>query len=127
MKPLSHAALLVGARFYVPMIVLLAFMLLVTRNAGEGVGFIAGLALAMALLIHALVFGGAAARRAFPPMIARVLLLAGVVAVFLGHAGAGAYQAQAAEAGLFVVTVSGASLASAVLIGRAPTMRNEEL
>jgi hypothetical protein len=127
MKPLAHAALLVGARFYAPLILLLAFMLLATRNAGAGIGFVAGVVAAMALLIQALVFGGAAARRAFPPILARALLLIGLVAVLFGHSGAGPYQAQLAEAGLFAVTVSAASVVSAVLIGRAPTMRNEEL
>jgi multisubunit Na+/H+ antiporter MnhB subunit len=107
--------------------VLVALALLVVREAGAGVGFTAGIVFASALALHMLVFGAAAARKAFPPFVARLIVAVGLSAVVLG---AGAprlpFAAQILEAGLFLTTAAGASLIMAVLVGRAPTLRDEE-
>ncbi len=127
MKTVAHVVLLAAARFYIPLIALFAAVLLLTKAAGGGVGFSAGLALALALLLHALVFGLEAARAALPPMLTRLVVAAGVVAAFVGVALPGLpYASQLTEAGLFAVTAAGSGLFFLVLIGRAPTMRDEE-
>lgn len=127
MKPGAHISARVAARFYTPLIVLLALAVLVARGPGEGVGFVAGLAALLAVTAHALVLGGNAARVALPPSLARALLAFGLIAVV---AGAGAPRLlvapQILEAGLFLSTFAGASLVLAVLFGRAPTLREEE-
>jgi multicomponent Na+:H+ antiporter subunit B len=127
MKTVSHVVLSAAARFYVPLILLFAAVLLLTKTAGAGVGFCAGLAFALALLLHALVFGLEAARAALPPMLTRLVVAAGAVATFVGVALPGLpFASQLAEAGLFAVTAAGSGLLFLVLIGRAPTMRDEE-
>jgi multicomponent Na+:H+ antiporter subunit B len=127
LKPGAHIILLAAARFYAPIIVLVALTLLVVREPGAGVGFVAGLVFASALALHMLVFGAVAARTALPPFAARLLVAAGLGAALLG---AGAprlpFAAQLLEAGLFLTTAAGASLILAVFVGRAPTLRDEE-
>ena len=121
----SLTSLLAGVRLYTPLIVLLALTLLVTRSPGAGVGFVAGIVLALALAAHVLVFGAAEARRAFPPLAARIMLGLGMAAVVAGALMNGApYSAQIGEAGLFALTVAGVHLVFSVLIGRAPTLRD---
>lgn len=127
MKPGAQIVLAAAARFYAPLIVLLGVSVLVARAPGAGVGFIAGLALLAALCLHGLVFGAAAARAAFSPTLARVLLGVGLVLALAGAYAPGMALAPAlAEAGLLLVTVSGGTLVLGVLIGRAPTMRDED-
>jgi hypothetical protein len=113
-KPGGHIVLAAATRFYAPIIVLAALLLLVLRLPGEGVGFVSGMILGLALAVHVLVFGAAAARAAFPPYLARVLLAGGLVLVVVS------------AAGVFVATASGIALILAVLVGRAPTLRDED-
>jgi multicomponent Na+:H+ antiporter subunit B len=124
MKDGAHPALAAAAQFYAPLIVLFALALLVTRAAGAGVGFVGGLALLLALIVHALVFGAAAARAAAPPLVLRLLAAAGLVAAVFGWRAPGAPQL--VEAGLLALTAAGGALALTVLIGRAPTMRDQD-
>lgn len=127
MRPGAHIVLLNAARFYAPLIALLAGVLLVTRTPGEGVGFVAGLVFAGALSLHVLVFGAIAARAALPPFVARILLCAALIAAVLGVAAPRLpLAAQMAEAGLFAATAAGAALLLTVLIARAPTLRGED-
>jgi multisubunit Na+/H+ antiporter MnhB subunit len=127
MKAGAHIILLSAARFYAPLIVLIALVLLVLREPGAGIGFTAGAVFALALALHVLIFGAAAARVAFPPFVARLLAGLGLALAVLS---AGAPRlpgaAQALEGGLFLVMAAGASLILAVLAGRAPTLRDEE-
>jgi hypothetical protein len=127
MKPGAHIAARAAVRFYTPLIILLALAILFSRAPGVGVGFMAGLTLALALTAHALVSGANAARRAFPPAIARTLLALGVIAT---AAGAGVPRLiiapQLLEGGLFLVTAAASALVLAVLLGRAPTLREDE-
>lgn len=126
MKRGANIAALSASRFYAPLIALFALSLLAVRAPGVGVGFVAGLALALMLTVHVLAAGAGAARRAVPPAMARALLCLGLIAV-AASAGAPrlAMAPQLLEAGLFAVTVSGASLFLTVLIGRAPTLRED--
>lgn len=127
MKPGAHVVLRGAARFYTPLVLLLALSFLATRPPGGGVGLIAGLCLALALALHVLVFGAAAARAAWPAPLARALLALGLIAAVAGTGLRGfAYALQLGEVGLFVVTAAGAALALKVLVGRAPTLRDED-
>lgn len=128
MKLGAQIALRAASRFYVPLLVLFALTLLIARAPGEGVGFVAGLALTLALLVHVLVFGAVAGRAALPPPLARLALAGGVLAAIAGAAAPRlVFAPQLAEGGAFVATVAGGALILAVLVGRAPTMRDEEL
>jgi len=126
-KPGADIVLTAAVRLFAPLIVLFAASIFVWRTAGGGVGFIAGISAAMMLVLHALVFGATAARLAFPPVAARLLVLTGVC---LALAGAGlprwVYAPQAAEAGAFAATVGAVALVIGVLFGRAPTMRDAD-
>lgn len=127
MKPGAHISLGAAARFYTPLIALFAFSLLATRAPGAGVGFVAGLTAALALVVHVLVFGAGAARQAFPPTLARVVLVLGLVAAAVGAGLPGLrFAPQALEAGLFATTIAAAALVLAVLVGRVPALRDEE-
>jgi multicomponent Na+:H+ antiporter subunit B len=127
MRAGPHVVLRAAAKLHTPLIVLFAASLLAVRAPGEGVGFIAGLAFALALVLHVIVFGAAAARAAFPTPLARVLLALGVIGALVG-AGAPNFQyaRQLGEAGLFLATISAFALVLAVLAGRAPTLRDED-
>jgi multisubunit Na+/H+ antiporter MnhB subunit len=128
MKPGAHIVAAAAARFYAPLIALFALLLLAYASAGGGVGFSAGLAFALVLLLHALVFGAAAARKALPIPLARVLLAAGAMATMASAGLSGfAYVAQLSEAGLFVATVASAALIIQAIFARAPTLRDEHL
>jgi multisubunit Na+/H+ antiporter MnhB subunit len=127
MRAGEHLALRIAAKLYAPLALLFALALMALRDPGGGVGFIAALAFSFALVLHVLVFGAAAARAALPPLAARLLLALGVIAAL---AGAGLphwpYAAQLIEAGVFLATFGAIALALAALIGRAPTLRDEE-
>lgn len=115
-----------AARFYTPLMAAFAASLLLMRAPGTGVGFAAGLAFALVLVTHVLVFGAAAARAACPPLTARIMLALGLIAAF---AGVGAPELplakQITEAGVLISTGAGVALVLAVLVARAPTMREE--
>ncbi len=123
----ANASVRAAVWLYTPLIALFAFSLLPARPAGGGVGFVVGLALALVLILHALMFGAAAARRALPGPIARAMLALGLIAAVVGVGAPGlAYAPRVIEAGLMLTTLGAAALALAVLAGRAPTMREED-
>jgi len=127
MKPGAHAVLAAAARAYAPLIALFAFALLATRPAGTGIGFLAGLAFALVIVLHALVFGAGAARRAFPPWACRLALASGLGLALLGAGAARlAFAPQLIEAGAFAATAAAAALITAALFRRAPTLRDGE-
>lgn len=128
MKEGANTVLAAAARFYTPLMALFALTLLVLRPAGSGVGLIAGLAFLLVLILHALVFGAAAARTAAPPFLMRALSALGFIAAVVGWASPRlVFAREVIEAGLFVVTAAGGALAIGVLFGRAPTMRDQVL
>ena len=123
----AHVVLRAAASFYAPLIVLFALALLAARPAGAGVGLLAGLAMALVFALHAIVAGAAGARAAFPPGIARRMVCLGLAVTFVGAGAPGlAYAARLIEGGLFVVTAAGSALILMALIGRAPTLRDED-
>lgn len=123
----DHLVLRAAAALCAPLIVLFALSLLAQRTAGSGIGFSAGLAMAAPVLLHVLVYGVAAARAALPPVLVRGVLAIGLL---LTLAGASAprlgYAPQLMEAGLFLVASATSALLLVVLIGRAPTLRDED-
>ncbi len=128
MKPGGHIVVAAAARFYTPLIVLFAALVMFGSAPGGGVGFVAGLAFGLALVLHALVFGAPAARAALPAPVARFLLAMGVATAIAAAGLHGfAYAAQFGEAGLFVATAAASAILVQVVFGRAPTLRDEDL
>lgn len=125
MKLGAHVVVAATARTYAPLMALFAFALLCTQPAGAGVGFAAGLGFALLLMLHALTFGAAAARRAFPSVLARLAVGLGVCGVC---AGVGlprfAYAPQLVEGALFLATTGALALVVQVVFGRVPTLRD---
>ncbi len=127
MKAGGQIVLINAARLYAPLIALFALTLVVARAPGDGAGFLAGLMFALAFVLHALIFGAAAAREAFPPLAARIVVALGIVCAAAGAGLPGwAYAALLIEAGVFAATVGAAALVVIVLFGRAPTLRDAD-
>jgi multicomponent Na+:H+ antiporter subunit B len=128
MKVGGHIVLAAAARFYTPLIVLFSALVLFGAAPGSGVGFVAGLAFGLALVLHALVFGAPAARAALPAPVARLMLALGVAtAIAVAGLQGFAYAPQFGEAGLFVATAAASAIVVQVVFGRAPTLRDEDL
>lgn len=127
MKEGAHAALAAAARFYTPLIALFAFTRLVEHGPGSAIGLSAGVILLLAFVLYALLYGVAAARKAAPPPVLRVLTAAGLATAALGALGGVPLARELIEAGLFTVTAAGGALTVLVLFGRAPTMRDAAL
>lgn len=122
-----HVVLRAATRFYIPLALLFALSLLLVRPPGGGVGFIAGMAFALALLLHVVLFGAAAARAAMPPPVSRALLALGLAAVLVGTGAPNLqFAGQMIEGGLFAITVGAASLIVGAIVGRVPTLRDED-
>lgn len=115
------------ARLYAPLIVLFALSLLAVAPSGSGIGFVAGLAASLALMLHALVFGAAASARAFPPWLSRVFVALGLAtaSVSVGVPGL-AFAPRIVEVGAFLLTQGACALVIVALFGRAPTLRDGE-
>jgi multisubunit Na+/H+ antiporter MnhB subunit len=123
MKTGGRANLAAAAQVFAPFLVLIAAAALVASAPGAGIGFVAGLIVALAAVLHALVFGAQAARRAAPPAMLRLALVFGVLAALAGLALQGNDLAHSiSEAGLFLATAAGAMLAINTLIGRASAL-----
>lgn len=114
------------ARLCGPLLVTLGVSMLLLSPAGGGVGLVAGLCLALGAGLHALVFGVSASRRAFPPVLMRAALCAGLTAAALGAEFVQSpWSARLVEAGLFAVTASGVILVFETLFGRAAALRDD--
>ena len=123
----SHVIVAAAARFFTPLMALFAAVLLVSSAPGDGIGFVAGLAFGLVPLLHALTFGAAAARAAFPMPLARLVLALGVAAVCVGAGLPGfVFARETIEAGAFAATVACGAMILHVLFGRAPTLRDAE-
>ena len=125
MKRDDHGVLVLASRWVTPFAALFSGALLANWPAGGGIGFVAGLAFALPVSLNALIFGVPAARAAAPPIVLRLLLAAGVAAAFVsvGLPGMRA-SAQVSEAGAFLVTGAGLSLALLAVMGRAASLRD---
>lgn len=120
----AQAVATASARFYAPLIMLFAATMLLHEPPGMGVGFVAGLAFSLALVLHMLVLGAEAARNAFPPWLARAALAIGLVisVIAVGVPGL-AWAPRLVEAGAFTTTAAASALIVTALTGRAPAMR----
>jgi multisubunit Na+/H+ antiporter MnhB subunit len=121
----ENAVFVVAARWLTPLGALFAFTLLANWPAGSGVGFVAGLAIALPVILNALIFGVRSILVTTPPFALRAALALGVV---LGFVGGGlpnlGWSAQVVELGAFVATASSVSLVSLALMGRAGALRD---
>ncbi|WP_300541409.1 Na(+)/H(+) antiporter subunit B [Maricaulis sp.] len=90
-----HLILRVVSKLLIPMIVVFGFYVQFHGDFGPGGGFQAGVIVAAAVILYALIFGMEEARKAIPPVVARigaatgVLLYAGVGVATLFMNGAG--------------------------------------
>ncbi|MDG1521619.1 MAG: Na(+)/H(+) antiporter subunit B [Hellea sp.] len=74
-----HVILKVISKFLVPFIALFAFYVQFHGDFGPGGGFQAGVILASAVILYALIFGLEAAKKAFPPSWVRIGMSSGVL------------------------------------------------
>lgn len=74
-----HVILRVVAKFLIPLIALFAFYVQFHGDYGPGGGFQAGVILAAAVILYALIFGLAAAKKAVPPAAVRIAMSLGVL------------------------------------------------
>jgi len=82
-----HVILRVTAKMLIPVIALYAFYVQFHGDYGPGGGFQAGVILAVAVILHSLIFGIPASLQAVPAVFARWLAASGV----LLYAGVGVY------------------------------------
>ena len=91
----QHLILRVVSKLLIPMIVVFGFYVQFHGDFGPGGGFQAGVILAVAVILYALIFGVEAARKAVPPAAVRigaalgVLIYSGVGVVTLFAGGTG--------------------------------------
>lgn len=74
-----HVILKVISKLLVPFIALFAFYVQFHGDFGPGGGFQAGVILASAVILYALIFGLEAAKKAFPPSWVRIGMSSGVL------------------------------------------------
>lgn len=121
----ENAVFVVAARWLTPLGALFAFSLLANWPAGAGVGFVAGLAIALPVALNALIFGVRSILAAAPSFALRTALAMGLMLAF---AGAGLpnlrWSVQLVELGAFIATASGVSLVSLAIMGRAGALRD---
>ncbi len=79
MKSDHHVILRVIAKCFIPLILIYGFYVHFHGEVGAGGAFQAGVVLAVAVILNALVFGLANTMRAIPPVFARSLAAAGVL------------------------------------------------
>jgi multisubunit Na+/H+ antiporter MnhB subunit len=121
----ENAVFVVAARWLTPLGALFALTLLANWPAGAGVGFVAGLAIALPVALNALIFGVRSILAAPSPFALRAVLALGVALAF---AGAGlpnfGWSTQLVELGAFMATASSVSLVSLAIMGRAGALRD---
>lgn len=74
-----HVILRVISKMLIPLIALYAFYVQFHGDYGPGGGFQAGVIIAVAVILYALIFGVPASLKAFPPVVARWIAAAGVL------------------------------------------------
>ncbi len=79
MKPDHHVILRVVSKWLIPVIVIYGFYVHFHGEYSPGGGFQAGVILAVAVVLYALIFGVPAAMRAVPPVFTRGLAAVGVL------------------------------------------------
>jgi multicomponent Na+:H+ antiporter subunit B len=78
-RPGQHIVLRVISKLLIPLIILFAFYVQFHGDLGAGGGFQAGVTLAVAVILHALIFGLEETTRAFPPHLMRAISSGGVM------------------------------------------------
>ena len=106
MKSDHHVILRVISKCFIPLIVIYGFYVQFHGEVGPGGAFQAGVVLAVAVILNALIFGLAATMRAVPPAFARRLAAVGVL-LFAG-------------VGVWAVLEGGAFLEYQALFGEPP-------
>lgn len=128
MRVPSQPILAHAARLYAPLALVFALSILGVRAPGDGVGILAGMAFSLAIVVHALVFGADASRRALPPALVLTLLGLGLIAVCVSAGLPGVAMApQLAEAGAFLTTAAALALVFAVFFGRVQALKDAGL
>lgn len=74
-----HLILRVVSKFLIPLIAVFAFYVQFHGDFGPGGGFQAGVILAAAVILYALIFGLDAAKKAVPPAAVRICMTLGVL------------------------------------------------
>lgn len=121
----ENAVFVVAARWLTPLGALFAFTLLANWPAGGGVGFVAGLAIALPVALNALIFGVRFVLAVAPSLALRAALALGVVLAFVGAGTPNfGWSAQLIELGAFMATASSVSLVSLAIMGRAGALRD---
>jgi len=122
---MNHGEPIEAARIALWLALLLA--LGIAFAGGDGAGFGAGALAALALTLHMLVFGGEAARAAFPEAAQRFVLALGLTLIFVAVAAPGWTSGpRAAQIAAAVLIPTAWSLALAALAGRAVTLPDGE-
>lgn len=80
-----HVLIRVVSKFLIPLIAVYGFYVHFHGDYGPGGGFQAGVIIAAAVILYALVFGLEAAKRAIPPRAVRIMMTLGVL--FYGGTG----------------------------------------
>jgi hypothetical protein len=123
----THIVLRAVAKFALPVFLLVAFYLAL---GGDAQGWQGGMFAALAVALHALVFGPAATIRALPPVALRSAAALGAAALMAGAAiepRLGAVgSALFASAGLFLVAGACSALGLLAVAGRAHALRDED-
>ncbi len=83
MKSDHHVILRVIGKCFIPLIVIYGFYVQFHGEVGPGGAFQAGVVLAVAIILNALIFGLANTMRAVPPVFARTLAAVGVL-IYVG-------------------------------------------
>ena len=74
-----HVLLRIVSKFLIPLISLFAFYVQFHGDYGPGGGFQAGVILAASVILYALIFGLAEAKKAFPPRLIRYGMTLGIL------------------------------------------------
>lgn len=124
MKREDQAVLVVAARWLTPLASLFALSLLANWPPGAGVGVVAGVAMAIPFALNALLFGVSDTLVATPVGALRISLALGVVLAFVSVGLPGLrWNGQLIEAGAFIATSAGLSLALLAVMGRVAALQ----
>lgn len=125
MKHADPVALRGASKALIPVIALLAIAMIATGVSGAGLA--GGALLSISVLLHALIYGSDASRRAMPAWGWRLCLFGALILCAISASSPDwPFAAPMAEAGVAVACVSAVALAFSALAGRAPALRDEE-
>ncbi|MGE0596619.1 MAG: hypothetical protein AB7P07_09635 [Hyphomonadaceae bacterium] len=127
MRSLGHVLMRSAVDAALPALVLLSLMIAIGAPPGASGGLAGALVFALGFIAHVLVTGVNGAQRALPPILARVFLALGAGVCVLAASAPGLLGSAALfQAGLFACTAAAFTLVFTALIGRVPTLRDDE-